>query len=226
MKSVEQVARDFDAIAAALEEAPRRERLTPAERALLRYVPPHATTCLDAGCGDGVLARAAARRGLGVLALDISPRMVALARARTGSDLRVDYRVADVMTEPLPPRGFDVVMSVNTVHHLPLPDVVPRLAGAVAPGGVLLIQDVVTRRGLRSFPVNAAAGVRLRLRRLVAPSRITRRVAALYEEHGAGEAYLRPGEVAPAYRAFLPDARVEHHLEWRYSVVWTRPRTG
>jgi hypothetical protein len=53
-----------------------------------------------------------------------------------------------------------------------------------------------------------------------------RAVVGLYERHGEGEVYLRPGEVAPAYRALLPGARIEHHLDWRYSVVWRRPRNA
>ena len=217
------VARDFDALARALETAPHYEALTPAERQLLRHVPATARCALDVGCGDGVVTRALARRGLAVVAIDISPRMVALARSRTSPELRVDYRVEDIMTSRLHGCTFDVVLSVNMVHHVALPDVVGRLAEAVAPGGVLLIQDVVTRGGLGSLPLNIVATMRRRLRRLVTPSRITTRVAKLYAAHGMGETYLAPSEVAAAYEELLPGARVEHHLEWRYSVIWTRP---
>jgi hypothetical protein len=76
------------------------------------------------------------------------------------------------------------------------------------------------------LPLNVAAAIRRRFRALLSPSRITPQAAALYERHGAGELYLTPPETVRAYRALLPNALVERHLEWRYSVVWRRPRAG
>ena len=217
---------DFDAIAGALAAGSRSDRLTPAERALLRHVPPNARRALDVGCGDGAIARALARRGLTVLAIDISPGMIELARARTDGALHVEYQVGDIMTTDLRSDGFDVVITVNMVHHLPLRDVVLRLASLVVAGGHLLIQDVETRSGVRYMPLNVAAAIRRRLRALVSPPRITPQAAALYERHGAGELYLTPPETVRAYRALLSDALIEQHLEWRYSVVWRRPGHG
>ena len=226
MKDLPQVVRDFDAIAGALAAVSRPDVLTPAERALLRHVPRNAQRALDVGCGDGVVARTLARRGLTVLAIDISPRMIELARARTDHALHVEYQLGDIMTTDLPADGFDVVTTINMVHHLTLADVVRRLATLVAPGGCLLIQDVETRSGVRYLPLNVAAAIRRRFRELLSPPRITAQAAALYERHGAGELYLTPPETIRAYRELLPDARVEQHLEWRYSVVWSRPRAG
>jgi 2-polyprenyl-3-methyl-5-hydroxy-6-metoxy-1,4-benzoquinol methylase len=221
-KAVDEVIRDFDAIASALDRAPARDVLSPAEGALLRHVPPTARRALDVGCGDGKLSRMLARRGLHVRGIDLSPRMIELARARTPDGLDVEYHVSDIMSE-VTDGQYDVVISVNVVHHLPLEQIVPRLARAVAPGGVLLIQDVVTRRGMSHFAINVIAAIRSRVRRILGRSQATREVVAAYERHGAGETYLSPSEVAPAYAPLLPGARIEHHLEWRYSVVWTRP---
>jgi SAM-dependent methyltransferase len=224
IKSVRDLIGDFDAIATALESAPPRETLSAAERALLRQVRTGALEAVDVGCGDGVFARAMARRGARVLAIDLSPRMIAVAQARTSPDLCIQYRVANIMTAPLPSGAFDVVVSVNMVHHMPLPQIVPRLADAVAPGGLLLIQDVVDRPHPRYFVVNVVAALGLRARRVVGAARHNPVVAALYEKHGKGETYLTPGEVAAAYATLLPGARIEHHLEWRYSITWSRPR--
>lgn len=223
MQSVPDIVTDFDAIASALERGPPRETLTSAERALLRHVPAGARSAVDVGCGDGVVSRALARRGLDVLGIDVSPRMVALARARSPAALRVQYRVADIMAAALPARAFDVVVSINVVHHVPLHRVIPRLAAAVAPGGRLLIQDVVRRPRARDVVVNAAAGLRVLARRVRGRSPVAPAVRALYDKHGDGEAYLTPAEIAEAYAPLLPGARIEHHLEWRSSVVWERP---
>jgi len=55
---------------------------------------------LDAGCGTGALAIEAARRGADVLAIDISPTLVDLARERAPKDLgagRVTFAVGDLL---------------------------------------------------------------------------------------------------------------------------------
>ena len=221
-KSTHDIVTDFDAIAIALESGPPRDTLSDAERALLRHVRTGAQSAVDVGCGDGVFARALARRGSNVLAIDLSPRMIGLAQARTPSDLRIQYRVADIMTEPLPSQAYDVVVSINVVHHVPLTQIVPRLADAVAPGGMLLIQDVVHRPNARYLVVNVAAALEIRALRFLRRVPANPVVAALYEKHGQGEVYLTPDEVAGAYASMLPGARVEHHLQWRYSIIWRR----
>ena len=158
-----------------------------------------------------------------MLALDLSPEMVRVARARSAAWPNVEYRVADVAEAELPAAAFDVVLSAATLHHLPLEPTVLRLADAVRPGGRLVVQDLVTRPGLRFIPVNAlAVGLRL----LTGRTRWSLRhspVEALYAEHGRGERYLRLDEARRVYSALLPGARVAHHLEWRYTMVWERP---
>jgi 2-polyprenyl-3-methyl-5-hydroxy-6-metoxy-1,4-benzoquinol methylase len=182
-------------------------------------VPAHAQRALDVGCGDGLLTRALAARGIATLGIDASPKMITLARARAGANPLLEYRLADAMTDPLPPSAFDLVVSVSMAHHAPLERVVPRLFAAVAPGGTLLIQDVTTRRGIRHLPVNALGWFARRLRLLSGAPKGSAAVAALYDAHGAGEEYLSASEVADAYRAVCPAARIYLHLEWRYTAV-------
>lgn len=224
MKSLDHTAHDFDLIAEALAVEPGDRLLSRPERRLLAMIPPRARTALDVGCGHGLLSRALARRGLTVTAVDVSPQMVALAQQRTSAGESVEYRVADVMHRDAIPGRFDVVMSVNVVHHLPLELIVPRLADLVAPGGVLLIQDVVTREGLQHLPRNVAAAIVSRTRAMFQRTRMSRRVTQLYREHGRGETYLAPEAVGPALRTHLPEVGVEHHLDWRYTAIWTRER--
>ena len=222
MKSTASVVADFDEIASALAASPPRRYLTPAERALLAYVPERARSAIDVGCGDGVISRALAVRGLDVLAVDVSPRMIALARERTPPGFTAEYRVLDVANRLAVDTKFDVVISVAMVHHAPLGAIVPRLAELVAPGGVLLVQDVVQRDRILDFPLNVAGAITRRARELISRSGDSPTVRQSYASHGAGEVYLRPREVAQAYAPFVPGAHVVHHLEWRYSVIWTR----
>jgi len=117
--------------------------------------------------------------------------MIALSRARAGDHPLLDYRIADVLTDDLPPAAFDLVVSVSMVHHARLERVVPRLIAAVAPGGTLLIQDVSTRVGLRELPVNALAWLAQRLRLVPGTGMVRPTVAALYAQHGTGRTYMR-----------------------------------
>jgi SAM-dependent methyltransferase len=218
-----EVRRDFDRIATALEAAGGDDTLQPYERALLALLPPACGYALEVGCGDGALTRQVARRAHQVLAVDLSPEMIRLARVRSVGQPNIEYRVADFMTTDLPQAAFDLVLSVATVHHLPLSTAVKRLAAAVRPGGSLVIQDLVERAGIRYVPVNGLAWlVRCLRRALSRTQRPDRALEALYREHGRGERYLTPHQVRSAYAELLPGARVVHHLEWRYTVIWKR----
>jgi 2-polyprenyl-3-methyl-5-hydroxy-6-metoxy-1,4-benzoquinol methylase len=55
---------------------------------------------LDAGCGEGFLARVLVARGARVTGVDLSPRLVELARRKDPCGA-IDYRVAD-LSRPLP----------------------------------------------------------------------------------------------------------------------------
>ena len=83
---------------------------------------------LDAGCGTGALAVEAARRGAEVVAVDLSPRLVALARQRIPNDLlgHVELRSGDMF---LPSLGeFDHVVAMDSLIHYQAADVVQSLA--------------------------------------------------------------------------------------------------
>jgi SAM-dependent methyltransferase len=217
------VRRDFDEIARALAEAHPDDRLRPFERALLACLPAACGRVLEVGCGHGALTRHLAARAESVLAIDLSPEMIRLARSLSVDHSNVEYRVADVMEDALPDAAFDVVLSAATLHHLPLEPAVRTLAAAVKPGGWLLIQDLVTRPGVRGLPLNALAVAAQWGGRLAGSRPRSAAVARLYERHGAGERYLRPDEADAVYAALLPGSRVTHHLEWRYTAAWRRP---
>lgn len=85
---------------------------------------------LDAGCGTGALAVEAARRGAQVLAIDLSPTLVSLARERTPDirgDGRIDFRSGDMLDAAL--GQFDYVVGMDSLIHYQAPDAVKVLAG-------------------------------------------------------------------------------------------------
>ena len=83
---------------------------------------------LDAGCGTGAFAVEAARRGAEVVAIDLSPTLVQLARERLPQDLgpgRIDFRSGDMLDEAL--GRFDHVVAMDSLIHYRAADVVQAL---------------------------------------------------------------------------------------------------
>jgi magnesium-protoporphyrin O-methyltransferase len=83
---------------------------------------------LDAGSGTGALACALAARGAHVVAVDLSPKLVALARSRAPEPVRhlIEFRAGD-MTDPALGR-FDHVVAMDSLIHYRAADMA-RIAG-------------------------------------------------------------------------------------------------
>jgi SAM-dependent methyltransferase len=90
---------------------------------------------LEVGCGWGELAEWIARdTGAEVVAVDLSSRMVELARERG-----VDARVADVQQLPFADGEFDLVVAAWMLYHVPdLDRGLRELARVLRPGGGLV----------------------------------------------------------------------------------------
>jgi SAM-dependent methyltransferase len=90
---------------------------------------------LEVGCGWGELAERVARdTGAEVVALDLSPRMVELARERG-----IDARVGDVQELPFGDGSFDVAIAAWMLYHVPdLDRGLAELARVLRPGGRLV----------------------------------------------------------------------------------------
>lgn len=88
---------------------------------------------LDAGCGTGALSVEAARRGAHVVAIDLSPTLVNLARERAPADLRdgaIEFLSGDMFDPAL--GEFDYVVGMDSLIHYHPKDVVRVLSGFAA----------------------------------------------------------------------------------------------
>ncbi len=101
-------------------------------RTLLDWLPADLTgkRLLDAGCGTGALAVEAARRGAEVVAIDVAPTLIDIARERAPKDLGQGsiYFEAGDMLDPAHGR-FDHVVGMDSLIHYQSADVVKVLAG-------------------------------------------------------------------------------------------------
>lgn len=85
---------------------------------------------LDAGCGTGALAVEAALRGAQVVAVDLSPTLVNLARERSPSQFEaggIEFRSGDMFDPAL--GEFDFVVGMDSLIHYAPHDVVSVLSG-------------------------------------------------------------------------------------------------
>ena len=100
---------------------------------------------LDAGCGDGTLARAAVREGAArVYGCDLDPRMVEKARGGAHTEgLAIDLAVARLQALPFPDDTFDVVTCITVLAFIPdARQAVREMARVLRPGGCLVIGDL------------------------------------------------------------------------------------
>ena len=100
-------------------------------RTLLSWLPADLTgkRLLDAGCGTGAFAIEAARRGAQVLAIDVSPSLIKIARERSqdkSPEGSIVYEVGDMLDARF--GIFDHVVAMDSLIHYHPEDTVQSLA--------------------------------------------------------------------------------------------------
>src|SRR2546423_3886514 len=159
--AMQQIREDFDHIALLSE---RHGSVSDVYHSyLMQQLPPHAEHALEIGCGTGEFTRRLAARARSVVALDLSAQMLRLARARSANYENIEYLLGDVMGLALPAARYDLIVSLATLHHLPLGPALLKMKAALKPDGALIIHDLVAADGLvdraisaLAYPVNAA----------------------------------------------------------------------
>jgi 2-polyprenyl-3-methyl-5-hydroxy-6-metoxy-1,4-benzoquinol methylase len=195
-------------------------------RLLLAQVPPDAARVLEVGCGAGTLARRLAAQASSVDAVDCSPAMIAAAAEAAPSNLAL--HLADLRTADLPDGYYDAVVSSAVLHHLPLPEVLPRMARWVRPGGVLAAVALPRVDLPRDLGVEVAAAVAHRSLGLAFAALRPLTGAKLFRPEATHDAMpvAEPGltlrEVRAEAARLLPGARVRRLLFSRYVLVWRR----
>jgi len=225
------IQQDFDRIALASEDGAAHNDHY--HNFLLRHLPPHCQNALEIGCGTAGFARALAKRARHVLAFDLSPEMIRLARERSTQFPNIDFQLADICDQTLPDETFDCIASIATLHHLPYAETLLKMKAALKPGGVLLILDLFeparisdslvaglsdSLGSLVAFPVSVALRFKHYGRLRQRPSE--RAAWAAHEHH---DLYPTMREVRTLCASLLPGAKIKRHLLWRYSIVWEKP---
>jgi SAM-dependent methyltransferase len=128
----------YDAESADRADRPIAEWRTAARQEFLaRLADERRCTVLEVGCGPGTDGRAITAAGFTYAGADLSPGMVAVARA-TG----LDVQVASATDLPLDDHAFDAAWSMSTLMHLDdaeLDRALNEIARVLVPGGLFAI---------------------------------------------------------------------------------------
>ena len=182
---------------------------------LLRAVPRPCRRALEIGCGTGGFARALASRADHVDAIDRDPDVVDRARAASARVDHLALACADVMTCELPPRAYDFVCALASLHHLPLAEALVRMKACLRPGGVLGVIGLHRADGVAELLASAAAFPISRALRVGRP-------------RPRDDVPLRDpsetlGEIRATVARVLPGAIVARRLLWRYTLLYRAP---
>ncbi|HVE91184.1 MAG TPA: class I SAM-dependent methyltransferase [Actinomycetota bacterium] len=157
--------RFWDAAADAFDEEPdhgmRDPRILHAWTESLRgWMPAEGSAVLEVGCGTGSVALVLAGLGHDVTGIDLSPRMLEIARTRAAVAGRViRFDLMDAAAPDFPSGTFDVVICRHLLWTLPdPPQVLARWASLLRPAGRLVLIEGYwdTGAGLHSEEVVAA----------------------------------------------------------------------
>jgi ubiquinone/menaquinone biosynthesis C-methylase UbiE len=157
---------------------------------------------LDIGCGNGALLQRLEGRISSGTGVDPSAPMIDLARRRCAHRPELSFHVIDGPSLPFPDASFDVVTSLLSFRYLDWDPIMNEIRRVLAPGGRILIVDMVTVP-LRLRDLRLAAGSKLR--QLVRQARNRRFAAA-----------LRRLTRDPRWAVMLKynPIRAEHELKW------------
>ncbi|MCX8130982.1 MAG: class I SAM-dependent methyltransferase [Clostridia bacterium] len=189
---------------------------------LLRHLPPGCKTVLDIGCGSGEFTRALAGRADEVVGIDFSTEMISKARSLSREYKNITYINGDVLEYNFTGNKFDSIVSIATVHHLPLKWVLETSRNVLNTGGTLIILDLYKQVSIPEFLLSGLA-IPFNLLFMLTKRgsiRVSEEERKAWEEHGKHEDYMSIEEIRNTCKEIMPDAVVKRHLFWRYSLIW------
>jgi ubiquinone/menaquinone biosynthesis C-methylase UbiE len=191
---------------------------------LLAQIPPKCKTVLEIGCGTGSFSRRVSEYAEHVLALDLSPEMIKIAKRRSAKYANIDFHIADVMAWEFIEKQYDCIVSIATLHHMELDIILRKMEYGLKDDGIIMVLDLYKAEGFGDMIKSVLAVLAQAILKLKNTGRLrdTREQREAWAEHGAHDTFLPVSEVHRICSEILPGARVKQHLLWRYSIVWQK----
>jgi 2-polyprenyl-6-hydroxyphenyl methylase/3-demethylubiquinone-9 3-methyltransferase len=110
------------------------------------------SSCVDVGCGGGILAEAMAKLGANVTGIDMAEGPLAVARlhqAESGTNVDYQQMTAEALAEARPGQ-FDIVTCLEMLEHVPSPPaIIDACTQLVKPGGQVFFSTI--NRNFKAF---------------------------------------------------------------------------
>jgi len=95
---------------------------------------------LELGCGTGYFTRELARTGADIVAVDISPELLEIARADYSAP-NIHYEIQNACALEYPDAVFDSVVGSSVLHHLEIKEAVHEIYRVLKSGGTIYFTE-------------------------------------------------------------------------------------
>jgi 2-polyprenyl-3-methyl-5-hydroxy-6-metoxy-1,4-benzoquinol methylase len=185
---------------------------------LLRQIPKRVCRTLDVGCGLGLFAWKLAERSEVVEALDVDSAVLSEASILNPAP-NISYFEADFLVADLPEAGYDVIVSIATLHHMDIEAALEKMKLLLRPSGKLLILGLYQEKTLIDYAYSAVS-IPLNFVYLKWHRASTAKPTAAAPTRPA---QLPLKQIRKVADAVIPGFLLQRHLFWRYSLIWQKP---
>jgi len=95
---------------------------------------------LELGCGAGFFTRELARSGADIVAIDVSPELLEIARSNCSAP-NVRYEIQNAYELSYPDAGFDSVVGSSVLHHLETEEALREIYRVLKPSGTICFTE-------------------------------------------------------------------------------------
>jgi 2-polyprenyl-3-methyl-5-hydroxy-6-metoxy-1,4-benzoquinol methylase len=95
---------------------------------------------LELGCGTGYFTQELARCGADIVAVDVSPELLEIARANCSAP-NVRYEIQNAYELSYPGDAFDSVVGSSVLHHLEIEEALRQIHRVLRPGGTMFFTE-------------------------------------------------------------------------------------
>ena len=97
-------------------------------------------TVLELGCGTGSFTRELARSGADVVAIDVSPELLEIAKTNCSAP-NIQYQIQNAYELSYPGTVFDSVVGSSVLHHLEVKEALGKIYRVLKPGGTIYFTE-------------------------------------------------------------------------------------
>ncbi|HEY7000302.1 MAG TPA: class I SAM-dependent methyltransferase [Candidatus Udaeobacter sp.] len=95
---------------------------------------------LELGCGTGTFTRELAQSGADIIAIDVSPELLEIARTNCSAH-NVRYQTENAYALSHPDGAFDSVVGSSVLHHLEVEEALRNIYRVLKPGGTIFFTE-------------------------------------------------------------------------------------